>query len=332
MYIDIVPNRNSPPAVLLRESYREGGKAKKRTLANLSKLPMEKVELLRRVLRGDKLIAPGELLEVERSLPHGHVEAVLGTIRRLGLGGMISSRPCRERDLVVAMVAERLIHPCSKLATTRLWHATTLAGELGVEDAGEDELYEAMDWLHRRQGLIEKKLARRRLAEGDLNRGQAPIFSERCNIHCNIYVFILFVLPGCAGRRRRPTIRSILSTNPSLPTGLPRCVLSRSLSTASFSLACVSRSRQSPLPTVSSQPVRSTRPAPSSPSTCARAKRRKRLTEERLPVHSFQSLMAELGTICKNSTRFPDDPTLAPFHLPTKRTPLQDRAFELLGL
>ena len=168
MFIDIVPNRNSPPAILLREAWREGKKVRKRTVANLSGWPRDKVETLRRVLRNEPLVAPEEAFAIEQSLPHGHVEAVLGTIRKLGLERLISSTRCRERDLVVAMVAERLIHPCSKLATTRLWHSTTLAEELGVSDADEDDLYEAMDWLLARQEGIEKKLAARHLSEGAL--------------------------------------------------------------------------------------------------------------------------------------------------------------------
>src|SRR3989339_75203 len=168
MFIDIVPNRKSPPAVLLREAWREGQKVRKRTVANLTVWPKEKVESLRRVLKNEPLMAPEEAFAIEQSLPHGQVEAVLGTIRKLGLERLLSSTNCRERDLVVAMVAERLIHPCSKLATTRLWHSTTLAGELGVSDADEDDLYEAMDWLLARQEGIEKKLAARHLSEGSL--------------------------------------------------------------------------------------------------------------------------------------------------------------------
>ena len=168
MYIDVVPNRNSPPAILLRKAWREGRKIRKKTLENLSKWPPEKVELLRRVLRGETLVPVGEAFATERSLPHGHVRAVLGTIRKLGLDKLIASKRCRERDLAVAMVAEQLIHPCSKLATTRLWHTTTLAEELKVQDADEDELYEAMDWLLRRQTRIEKKLSQRHLSEGSL--------------------------------------------------------------------------------------------------------------------------------------------------------------------
>lgn len=166
MYIETVPNRNSPPAILLREGWREGKKTHKRTLANLSDWPSHKIENLRRLLRDEMLVSPSDLFETEKTLPHGHVEAVLGLIRKLGLESLISAKGCRQRDLVVAMIAERLIHPCSKLATTRHWHTTTLAEELSVQDADEDDLYAAMDWLLERKDRIEKKLAKRHLSEG----------------------------------------------------------------------------------------------------------------------------------------------------------------------
>lgn len=165
MYIETVPNRNSPPAILLREGWREGKKTHKRTLANLSNWPKHKVETLRKLLRDEVLVSPSDLFATEQTLPHGHVEAVLGMIRNLGLDVMIASKRCRQRDLVIAMIAERLLHACSKLATTRIWHTTTLAEELGVEDADEDDLYEAMDWLLSRQKQIEKKLAARHLSD-----------------------------------------------------------------------------------------------------------------------------------------------------------------------
>jgi transposase len=168
MYIETVPNRNSPPAILLREGWREGRKTHKRTLANLSAWPQHKIETLRRLLRDETLLSPQDLFCTQQTLPQGHVEAVLRAIRRLGLEQMISPKRCRERDLVVAMIAQRLLHPCSKLATTRDWHTTTLAEELSVEDGGEDELYKAMDWLLKRQPRIEKKLAQRHLADGGL--------------------------------------------------------------------------------------------------------------------------------------------------------------------
>lgn len=168
MYIDIVPNRNSPPAILLRESYRERGKVKKRTIANISSWPNEKIENLRRVLRGEDLVPKGELFKIERSLPHGHVAAVLGTIRKIGLDKIIAAKPCPEREIVLAMIVEQIIHHPSKLGMTRLWHDCTLAGELGVEDADSDDLYHAMDWLVKRQNRIEKKLAKQHLVEGGI--------------------------------------------------------------------------------------------------------------------------------------------------------------------
>ena len=166
MYIDIVPNRKSRPAVLLREAWREGNRIRKRTVANLTDWPEDQVEALRRVLRGERMAPVDAAFTITRSLPHGHVEAVLKTIGKLELDKMIFSRRCRERDLVVAMIAEQLIHPCSKLAATRLWHTTTLAAELAVLDADEDELYRALDWLLSRQEAIERKLASRYLSEG----------------------------------------------------------------------------------------------------------------------------------------------------------------------
>ena len=172
MYIETVPNRNSRPAILLRQGWREGKRVRKKTLANLTDWPSEKVEALRQVLKGRRLIAPEDAFTVERSRPHGHVEALLTVCRRLGLERLIAAKRCRERDRVLAMVLERLLHPASKLATTRLWHCTTLAEELGVGDDDEDDLYEAMDWLLERQERIEQRLAKRHLHEGE------PVFAD----------------------------------------------------------------------------------------------------------------------------------------------------------
>lgn len=163
MYITRVPNRNSPPAILLRESYRADGKVKSRTLANLSKLPAESIEVLRRSLSGEQLVPLSAAMEVIASPHHGHVDAVLRAMRQLNLSRLIDSRPSRERNLVVAMIAARILAPGSKLATTRWWQDTTLPAIVGVEDADEDDLYAAMDWLLKRQGRIEKKLAARHL-------------------------------------------------------------------------------------------------------------------------------------------------------------------------
>jgi transposase len=168
MYIDVVPNRTSPPTVLLREAFREGSKVRKRTLANLSAWPSERVEALRRLLRGDTMVSPDSVFSIERSRFHGHVFAVRTVMRRLGVARLLGSRPCRERDLVEAMIAERVLHPGSKLATTRTWASSTLACELGVEDADVDELYGALEWLLARQARIEERLAARHLRDGDL--------------------------------------------------------------------------------------------------------------------------------------------------------------------
>ena len=168
MFIARIPNRNSPPAILLRESYRENGKVKTRTLANLSKLPASAIDVLKRSLKGQSLVPLEETLDIVASPHHGHVKAVLQTLCRLGLPRLMDSRPSRERNLVVAMIVARILAPHSKLATTRWWHNTTLPAVLGVQDANESDLYAALDWLLKRQGRIEKKLAARHLAEGGL--------------------------------------------------------------------------------------------------------------------------------------------------------------------
>jgi hypothetical protein len=148
MHIDTIANRNSRPAYLLRESVRDGKHVRKRTLANLSSLPIEQIEAIRRILKGERLGPIEDGLEVVRSRAHGHVEAVTTAMQRLGFAKLIDARPSCERDLVVAMVAERILAPeASKLGMTRAWTDTTLGEDLGVADAHEDELYAAMDWL-----------------------------------------------------------------------------------------------------------------------------------------------------------------------------------------
>jgi hypothetical protein len=153
---------------LLRRSYRDGATVRNETLANLSHLPAHVIDLIRRALRGETLRPVEETFAVVRSPHHGHVQAILRAMERLGFAALVASRPSRQRDLVVAMVAARVLAPRSKLATTRWWHTTTLPDVLGVETATEDELYEAMDWLLERQAVIEKKLAARHLREQGL--------------------------------------------------------------------------------------------------------------------------------------------------------------------
>jgi Transposase DDE domain len=153
---------------LLRRSFRDGAQVKHQTLANLSHLPERVIDIVRRSLQGEDFASVHERFRVRRSLPHGHVEAVLGTICRLGLDALLGGKPSRERHLVLAMIAARVLFPSSKLATTRHWHSTTLAEELDVGDADVDDLYHAMDWLLKRQPAIESKLAQRHLAERTL--------------------------------------------------------------------------------------------------------------------------------------------------------------------
>jgi hypothetical protein len=172
MYIERVPNRSSPPAILLRESFREGSRTRKRTIANISDWPEDKIEALRHVLKGGRVDGTNlpEAFEILRSRPHGHGAAVLASLRKLGLHNLIHPRPSRSRSLVLAMLVARIIAPTSKLATAREIGNDTLAstlGEiLGVADASPDELYAALDWLLERQGSIERALCERHLRTG----------------------------------------------------------------------------------------------------------------------------------------------------------------------
>ena len=172
MYVTRVPNRASPPAVLLRESFREDGKVKTRTLANLTHWPDAKVEALRRVLRGETVIAAAEHVEIERSLPHGHVAAVLGTLRAIGLDRLLPRRPERLARLALALIVARVVEPAAKLATARQLSGATaahsLGAVLGVGEVDEDALYRALDVLGAAQPAIEKALARRHLKDGML--------------------------------------------------------------------------------------------------------------------------------------------------------------------
>jgi transposase len=175
MYIATVPNRNSPPAILLRESYRQAGKVKTRTLANITHLASHQVEALRLALAGSLAAISAPLpdsFHISRSLPHGHVAAVLGCLRNLKLDSILHPAPGRQRDLVIAMIVARIIEPASKLATARGLHGDTLHHSLGeilhLDSADETELYQAMDWLLLRQSHIEQALAQRQLSQGGL--------------------------------------------------------------------------------------------------------------------------------------------------------------------
>jgi len=175
MYVTTVPNRKSPPAILLRESYRQDGKVKSRTLANLTHLPSQQIEALRSALAGTAT-APStplpDAFRISRSLPHGHIAAVLGCLRNLHLDSLLDPAPSRQRDLVIAMIGARIIAPASKLATARGLHCDTLHHSLGemlhLDSADETELYQAMDWLLPQQSRIEQALAKRHLSQGGL--------------------------------------------------------------------------------------------------------------------------------------------------------------------
>ena len=181
MYVETVPNRNSPPAILLREGWRENGKVKKRTLANLTKWPPQKIDALRRVLRNEPLVGREEVFDIQRSLPHGHVAAVLGTLRKLRLDRTIAGADSPERRRVLAMIVARVLDPGSKLATARgLAEATardSLAETLALGEIDEDDLYAAMDWLLKRQDAIERRLAKRHLKDGAL------VFYDLTSVH-----------------------------------------------------------------------------------------------------------------------------------------------------
>jgi hypothetical protein len=229
MYIDIVPNRKSPPAVLLREDHREGGRTVKRTLANLSALPPEAVATLRAALKGERLVGAADYFVVERSLPCGHVHAVKGTMERLGVTELIASKPCRERDLVLAMVAQRVLKPDSKLGTAARFADTTLAADFAVEDANEDDLYAAMDWVLNRQPFIEKKLAQRHLLAGGrvfYDLSSSSYYGSHCSLAARCHNRDGLKLPAIAyglltDDGGRPVALSVYPGNTGDPTTVP---------------------------------------------------------------------------------------------------------------
>src|SRR5579864_3266463 len=166
MYVAVIPNRSSPPAILLRESYREAGKTKNRTLANLSSWPAERIEQLRAVLRNDRWLPASEAVQIVRALPHGHVLAALSTARRIGLDALLPRRaPPRKRDLAYALIIARLLDPAAKLATARMLDPATASHSLGemlaLGSVTAGEIYATLDWLGSEQRFIETALARR---------------------------------------------------------------------------------------------------------------------------------------------------------------------------
>lgn len=219
MYIDIVPNRGSPPAILLRRAWREKGKIKKETIANLSSVPIDQIEQFRRVLKGETLVSADDAFEIVRSQPHGHVAAVVGTMNRLGVPELLSTRKHPNRQRALAMIAARILDPCSKLATAQRLSGDTLGSSLGemldVGHADADDLYEALDWLGRGQARIEKKLAARHLEEGGRVLWDAtpvPFESHTCEL-------------AVYGRAKKgPSQRQVLFGLLATPKGIPVAV------------------------------------------------------------------------------------------------------------
>lgn len=166
MYVEKIPNRNSPPAILLREAKRENGKIRKKTLANLTHWNPDHINALQKILKGAVAVFPDEIFRIKKSLPHGHVEAILGTIRKIGLDLLIASKPSVQRNLVLAMIVNQIIHADSKASCVANWSSSSLAEELQVQDTDENDLYQAMDWLYERQNRIECKLAAKHLSVG----------------------------------------------------------------------------------------------------------------------------------------------------------------------
>jgi hypothetical protein len=220
MYIDRVPNRSSPPAILLRESYREGHQVKKRTLANLSALPERAIHAVERSLKGETLVSAEDAFEIVRSRPHGHVAAVVGTMTRLGLPELLSTKRHRKRQLVLAMVAARILDPSSKLATAQRLGSDTLSSSLGqvlgVEGADADDLYDALDWLYRGQARIEKKLAARHLSEGDRvlwDVTKLPFESHTCELAA-------FGRPDARRKSQRQVLFGLMGTAEGIPVAV----------------------------------------------------------------------------------------------------------------
>ena len=221
MYVTRIPNRGSPPAILLRESYRENGRVKSRTIANLSHWPAKKIESFERALKG---LGPGAAVEgafeISRSLPHGHVAAVLGTLRSLGIEELLDEAPSRYRDLVTAMITARVVGPCSKLATARGLRTATCSTSLGevcgVSGCDEDDLYAAMDWVIERQEAIEQRLATRHLKQGMLvlyDVSSAAFEGCTCPLGA-----IGYARDGVKGRRQ--VVYGVLTTTEGIPVAI----------------------------------------------------------------------------------------------------------------
>jgi hypothetical protein len=336
MYIERVPNRNSPPAVLLRESYRQGSKIHKRTLANLSKLPDSVIDNLKVVLKGGAAIENlSESFSVVRSLPHGHVAAVLGTLKKLDLHNLIAPDNSKKRSLVLAMIVARILDPRSKLATARGLNSETcfssLSELLGLEQADEDELYEAMDWLVSKQELIENELAkfhhgvyiiRTSVSAQTLDAAQTVRAYKSLS-----QVELAFRSYKTVDLKVRPIYHRLEQR---VKAHVFWCMLAyyvewhmrKALAPLLFDDEKVTEQRREDSSVV----------APSQRSKKARAKAATKKTVEKLPVHSFRTLMADLATIVKNKFQSNGLEASLTFEKITQPTLLQQKAMELLDV
>lgn len=305
MYVERVPNRNSPPAVLLRRSYREGGKVRKETLANLSKWPDELVENFRILLQGGVAVPSlDDAFRIVRSRPHGHVAAVVGSARKLGFEQLLDRKPSRNRSLATAMVLARILDPDSQLATAqgliRETLADTLAEELDVQDADADELGAALDWLLARQAGIERRLTRKHLADGSLALGDMTSAFRSCDHRL-------------VGRARAHAFLRRLA-----------CYVEWHMRRA---LAPMLLDAHDPTVAEGGQPS-PVAPAPAAPATGTKAGA-PNAPPDGLPVHSFRTLLADLATLTRNRVQ---PAGAAPTDILALPTPVQDRAFRLLGV
>ena len=335
MCIESVPNRSSPPAVLLRESYRDGGRVKKRTLANLSKLPTTAIEALRGILRGEQLVHPDDAFTCVRSRPHGHVAAVLGTLKRLGLHSLLARGTSRVRDLVVALIVARVIDAQSKLATARALTpesaVSTLGDLLNLGQVDPLELYAAMDWLVERQAAIEQRLAKRHLQEHTLvlyDLTSSYVEGTHCEL-ARRYKDLSKV------ERAFRSLKSVdLKVRPIYHRRADRVRAHVLLCMLAYYVEWHMRQDLAPLLFDDHDPAAAERQRSSvvrkaKRSPAARAKAARKRTAEDLPVHSFRTLLTDLGTTANTMQVADSDATFA---LLTEPTPVQQRCFELLGV
>lgn len=220
MYVETIPNRGSRPTVLVREAWRDGKQIRRRTVGNITALPEDQIEQIRRTLKGEQLVSSDDAFEIVRARPHGHVAAVVGTMLRLGMPELLSTRKHPKRQLVLAMITARILDPSSKLATAQQLDCDTLSSSLGevlgVGGADTDDLYEALDWLFQGQARIEKKLAERHLSNGDRvlwDVTAVPFESHKCSL-------AVFGRPKRGGRSELQVLFGLLAT----PDGVPVAV------------------------------------------------------------------------------------------------------------